>query len=162
MVYIPSTAGHAAAARIAQQQKEEEEMAKYGSEDLNGWEFKIVRSGSGKFRKQEEIQKLCQEEARAGWEMLEKFDDYRIRFKRKTEMRSSDTHQQIDPYRTHVGMNPNLVGPVIAIAMALLIAGIALAANYSAKGGKPAILIAPLITIVLIAFIMIFRFRKNR
>jgi hypothetical protein len=162
MVYIPSTAGYAAAARIAQQQKEEEEMAKYGSEDLNGWEFKIVRSGSGKFRNQQEVQNLCQEEARSGWEMLEKFDDYRIRFKRKTEMRSSDTHQQIDPYRSYVGMNPNYVGPVIAIFMALLIAGIAFAANYSAKGGKPVILIAPLITIVLIAFIMVFRFRKSR
>jgi hypothetical protein len=161
MVYIPSTAGHAAAARIAQLQKEEEEMAKYGSEDLNGWEFKIVRSGSGKFRNQEAIQQLCQEEARAGWEMLEKFDDYRIRFKRKTEMRSSDTHQQINPYRTFIGMNPKYVGPVIAIFMALLITGIAIAANYSTKGGKPAILIAPLITILLVGVIMVFKFRKS-
>jgi hypothetical protein len=162
MVYVPSTAGHAAAARLAQQHKEEEEMTKYNPEEMNGWEFKIVRSGTGKFKNQEEIQKLCQEEARAGWEMLEKFDDYRIRFKRKTDMRTISSHQEIDPYRTHVGMNPNLVGPIIAIGMAILIAGIALAANYSTKGGKPAILIAPLLTIIMIAFIMIFRFRKNK
>lgn len=162
MVYIPSTAVHVAAARLAQQRKEEEEMAKYNPEDLNGWEFKIVRSGTGKFKNQEAIQKLCQEEARAGWEMLEKFDDYRIRFKRKTDMRTMSSYQDIDPYRTYVGMNPNFVGPVIAIIMAILIAGIAIAANLSRKGGNPAVLIAPVIIIILIGLIFVFRLRMKK
>jgi hypothetical protein len=129
VVYIPSTASHVAAARIAQQRKEEEEMAKYSSDDLEGWEFKIVRSGSGKFRNQEAIHKLCQEEARAGWEMLEKFDDYRIRFKRRTSMRGASGYQGIDPYRTYIGMNPNYVGPVVVLVMAIIIAGIVIAAS---------------------------------
>jgi hypothetical protein len=162
MVYIPSTAVHAAAAKMAQERKEEEEMTKYNPDDLNDWEFKIVRSGTGKFRNQEAIQKLCQEEARAGWEMIEKFDDYRIRFKRKTDMRTISSNQEIDPYRTHVGMNPNFVGPVIAFAMALLIAGIALAANFSNKSGKPVILVAPLLAILLIGLIVILKFKSKK
>lgn len=162
MVYIPSAATHAAAARIAQQRKEEEEMAKYNSDDLNGWEFKIVRSGTGKFKNQEAIQKLCQEEARAGWEMLEKFDDYRIRFKRKTDMRSISSRQEIDPYRTYVGMNPNYVGPVIALVLIILFIGFAIAANIANKGGKPFVLIAPLIAVLLIAVIFVIRIKSKK
>lgn len=45
---------------------EEEDMA-YTQEDLsNDWEFKIVRSESGAFRKPEVLKKLLEEEARAG------------------------------------------------------------------------------------------------
>lgn len=162
MVYIPSAAAQAAAAKLAQQMKEEEAMTKYSSEDLEGWEFKIVRSGSGKFRNQEAIQKLCREEALAGWEMLEKFDDYRIRFKRKTDMRAISSHREIDPYRTYVGMNPNYVGPVIALVLVILFIGFAIAANIAGKGGKPFVLIAPLIAILLIAVIFVVRFKLKK
>ena len=68
-----------AAAARQRQMREEEKMTGYNKSDLDGWEFKIVRSSFGSFRSPEKIEKLCREEARAGWEMLEKFDDYRIR-----------------------------------------------------------------------------------
>jgi hypothetical protein len=158
---MPGITGHAAAAKIAQHRKEEEEMTNYEPDDLNGWEFKIVRSGSGKFRNLQEIQKLCQDEDKAGWEMLEKFDDYRIRFKRKTDMRGSDSHQQIDPYRTYVGMNPNLVGPAIALSMAILIAGIVVAANYAKKDSQPFVLIVPLVIVIIVALMAVIRLRKK-
>ncbi|MDH4156139.1 MAG: hypothetical protein OEW00_02545 [candidate division Zixibacteria bacterium] len=79
---------------------EEEKMTTYNSNDLEGWEFKIVRSSFGKFRSQKAVQKVCEEEARAGWQMLEKFDDSRIRFKRRVEKRSMDPHIEGDAYRT--------------------------------------------------------------
>ena len=76
-----STAGvAAAAAAAAKASKEEEEMTKYRSDDLDGWEFKIMRSTWGHFGNREKFQKICEEEVAAGWEMVEKFDDHRVRF----------------------------------------------------------------------------------
>ena len=72
-----AAAGAAAAAAVAAKRRqmmfaeEEEDVAKYTQGDLdNGWEFKIVRSESGAFRKMGILQKLIEEEARAGWVML--------------------------------------------------------------------------------------------
>ena len=84
--------------------EEEEQMTGYSGEDLEGWEFKIVRASTRKFRDPAIVRRVCEEESRAGWEMLEKFDDHRIRFKRKTKHRDGDRHRDIDPYRTYVGM----------------------------------------------------------
>lgn len=80
-------------------------MTGYRKDDLQGWEFKIVRAATRKFKDRETVRQLCEEEARSGWEMVEKFDDHRIRFKRSTDHRADDRHRGIDPYRTHVGMS---------------------------------------------------------
>jgi len=114
-----STAAIAAAAR---KRREEEEMAGYKSDDLNGWEFKIVRSSTGKFRNYEAVNRLCQDEAKAGWEMLEKFDDQRIRFKRRVDRRSMDPHLQTDPYRTSAGLTGN-TAVVMGVGLAILLLG---------------------------------------
>jgi hypothetical protein len=80
-----------------------EEKMKYSAEDLEGWEFKIVRTTNtwSGFNNPATFQKVVDEESRAGWIFLEKFDNYRIRFKRK----SGQTYPQsgIDPYRTIYG-----------------------------------------------------------
>jgi hypothetical protein len=112
MTFIPTTTTATAAAAAAAQrrrklQREEEEMTRYQTDELEGWEFKIVRAATPKFRRPEVIQQVCEEEARAGWEMVEKFDDYRIRFKRPTERRADDPHLDIDPYRTQIGISGN-------------------------------------------------------
>jgi hypothetical protein len=111
----------AAAAEAARRRKEEEDMTAYNSDDLDGWEFKIVRASTRKFKTVEAVQKLCQEEARAGWELVEKFDDQRIRFKRRVEKRAGDRHLTIDPYRTHVGSSG--VGVAIAVVIGTLLVG---------------------------------------
>jgi hypothetical protein len=83
-------------------------MTGYTQDDLKGdWEFKIVRSDSGVFRKPRVLEKLLEEEAQAGWVMLEKFDDNRIRFKRPRSARARDAYLSedgIDPYRTQYGV----------------------------------------------------------
>ena len=117
-----ATSAAIAGAAAQRKYREEEQMSGYKPEDLAGWEFKIVRANTAKFRSQEAINRLCQEEAKAGWEMLEKFDDQRIRFKRRVERRSMDPHVQIDPYRTNVGVSGN-VTLVIALGLALVVAG---------------------------------------
>jgi len=122
---VPTTGGAEAiqAQAAAKARYEEEEiMTGYDREDLNGWEFKIVRSLMGKFRNREVITQLCQEEAKAGWEMVEKFDDQRIRFKRKIENRRNDQLLEIDPYRTSIGMHEGkLAMVVISIAVAIIL-----------------------------------------
>ncbi|MDF1545420.1 MAG: hypothetical protein P1R58_09990 [bacterium] len=132
MSYVPTGAIIAAAAAKKRREQEEEKTAQYKSDDLDGWEFKIVRAYSRKFRSAEQIEQVRQEEAQSGWEMVEKFDDYRLRFKRRVERRSMDTHAQTNPYRTTVGGGPGLA---VALAVGLAVLG-ALAAIFFAEGGS--------------------------
>ena len=133
MSFVPiSTAATSAATAAALQKhqqklrEEEEQMTPYSGEDLGGWEFKIVRASTRKFKRPEIVRQVCEEEARAGWEMLEKFDDYRIRFKRKTDNRPNDQFLKIDPYRTSVGLGMNHI-MVVAVGLAALGVGVAIA-----------------------------------
>jgi hypothetical protein len=69
---------------------------------LVGWEFKILRSTQDSFRDPLIFKQVLEEEAIAGWILLEKLDDRRLRFKRPIAMREvlrSDL-LPIDPYRT--------------------------------------------------------------
>ena len=108
-------------------EQEEQEMTGYGTQDIEGWEFKIIRSMSGRFKNPDTIRQICEEEARSGWEMLEKFDDSRIRFKRRVEKRKSDGQSGVDPYRTQYGMGEGvlaicvILGIVVAIGIVLLL-----------------------------------------
>jgi hypothetical protein len=134
MAYIPVATGlGAASAGAAQILREEEEiMTAYKKDDLEGWEFKIMRSYSGKFKDNKFVQQLCQEEARAGWEMLEKFDDYRIRFKRRTDNRPNDQFLKIDPYRTSVGFGiSHIMAVSVGIAALGVLAAVAVAVFFS-------------------------------
>jgi hypothetical protein len=127
---------HIAIAAAEQQkriQEEEEQMTQYRPEDLSGeWEFKIVRSATSQFRKPEILQQLIAEEGLAGWEMLEKFGDDRVRFKRQVSARRKDSMLPagVDAYRTQYGMSEGTLGGWAALgivaAMALIIGVIAL------------------------------------
>lgn len=58
-------------------------MTGYTGTDLSeGWEFKILRSATGAFRKPNLLRQILDEESRAGWVLVEKFDSQRIRLKR--------------------------------------------------------------------------------
>ena len=72
---------------------------------LVGWEFKIVRAKRHVFRNLEVFQLLCEEEAEAGWIMLEKLDDRRVRFKRPIALRDIVRSEFLnyDPYRCVYG-----------------------------------------------------------
>jgi hypothetical protein len=118
-----ATTGAVIAAHHRQMMAEEERMTTYTNEELNeDWEFKIVRANSAAFRKPEALQKLLQEEAVAGWTMLEKFDDSRIRFKRPRSAREQDAYlpEGIDPYRTQYRA-PAFLYAALVIGVLLLI-----------------------------------------
>ncbi len=78
-------------------------MTPYGPDDLAGdWEFKIIRSAMGTFKKPERLREILEEEARAGWVLIEKFDDSRVRLKRPANAKDQDGGLDFDPYRTNV------------------------------------------------------------
>ena len=118
---IPIMAGAAAAKR--RQEEEEESMSAYNSDDLSGWEFKIVRSVFGRFSNYQAVLKICQEEAENGWELVEKFDEYRLRFKRRVERRSNDHLARLDPYRTSPGIKWSGTSTALVIGVILLLVG---------------------------------------
>jgi hypothetical protein len=112
------TGGHIAAQEAAKKKrKEEEEMTQYTRDELdNDWEFKIVKSATGRFKKREIVEQVRAEENIAGWVMVEKFDDSRIRFKRPVSAQRNDFNlpPEIDPYRTNFGISESGLGLSIA------------------------------------------------
>jgi hypothetical protein len=103
-----ASAGAAAAAAAAerQRQQEEEEMTSYSAADLaQDWEFKILRSSTAAFKKPEVLRAILDEEAQAGWMLVEKFDNSRIRLKRPASARALDGKLEFDAYRTTVGIS---------------------------------------------------------
>ena len=92
---------------------------------LVGWEFKIVRGRGQVFRDPVKFRNLCEEEAEAGWILLEKLDDSRVRFKRPIAMRQivKPEFLSFDPYRCQYGSSWNLgawLGAIAAIAALIL------------------------------------------
>jgi hypothetical protein len=128
-----TAAAAAAAERRRRLQEEEELMTPYSREDLdNDFEFKIVRANSGVFGKPEVFNRLIEEEAGAGWQLVEKFDNQRVRFKRPRSARQRDAvlPPGVDPYRVQWGLSESVYSMTVALsivgAMALIILGIIL------------------------------------
>ena len=93
-------------------------MTHYAAEELaNDFEFKIVRANTTAFRNPRAFARLLEQEAQAGWTMVEKFDDMRVRFKRPRQARLEDARLPpgVDPYRTHYGMSPAAFGVVTVL-----------------------------------------------
>ncbi len=118
--------GAAAAAARRRQQEEEELMTDYAPRDLaEGWEFKILRSITGAFRNPSRLKECLDEEAKAGWTLVEKFDNGRIRLKRPPSARSADAGLPFDPYRTSFGISEGrfaicIVGGILAFFALIL------------------------------------------
>lgn len=120
-------AAAAAARRRRAERTQEEQMTGYTESDLaDGWEFKILRSATGAFKKPEVLRRILDEEGRAGWVMLEKFDSQRVRLKRPAAAKSGDSALGFDPYRTSVGMSETRL-TLIIIGCALGAAAIMIA-----------------------------------
>ena len=106
-------------------------MTEYTPEELaSAWEFKIVRSATGAFKRPEFLTQVLEEEKRAGWVLIEKFDNSRIRLKRPIAARANDGTLGFDAYRSHVGISELALGVRIGVAilvgLALILGTIAL------------------------------------
>jgi hypothetical protein len=123
-IHAAIAAAHAAE-RNQQQREEEERMTRYNPDELESdWEFKIVRSSTPMFRKPEVLRQVREEESLAGWTLLEKLDDSRLRFKRpaKAGKRDDQLPAGIDPYRTQIGGSDNVRVLIIAILIPVFLA----------------------------------------
>ena len=123
MMQIQVAAAAAAQAR-RDQEEEEETMTSYTSNDVNGnWEFKIVRAPTAVFRSQERLERLIEEEAVSGWEMLEKLDDRRIRFKRSKKARDHDKElpASVNPYRTQYATEEGIATMAAVVLIVLFL-----------------------------------------
>ena len=122
-----SVGAAATAAAEATRRQEEEEMTSYSETDLSeGWEFKILRSNMNAFRKPDNLKTYLEEEGRAGWILVEKFDDNRLRLKSPASARRGDAALNFDPYRTQVGLSDTrmilvILGIVFGVIIGLLV-----------------------------------------
>jgi len=113
-------------------------MTGYRPEDLNqDWEFKILRSTVGAFGSPERLHRFLEEEARAGWVLVEKFDNSRLRLKRPASARERDGKLHIDPYRTYVGVSPNQVAALAVGVVLAIFLFIIMAASLKGAPGNP-------------------------
>ena len=109
---------------------EEENLTRYenhsSSDQHKGWEFKILRTNSGGFRSRKVLNKVCAEEAQAGWILLEKLDDHRLRFRRPIASRDRDQQCKIDPYRSHYGISEMVETWTTIIVLIIIMSGAAI------------------------------------
>lgn len=95
-------------------------MTGYTPEELaSGSEFKILRSATSAFKRPEFLRQVLDEEKGAGWTLVEKFDDSRIRLKRFASARTDGSSTTFDPYRSYVGMSEVALGLRIAAAIVI-------------------------------------------
>jgi hypothetical protein len=170
MAYGGAVAGASAAAarrRKRLQEQEEEAMTQYTDEELGeDWEFKIVRSETAAFRRPEVLRHLIEEESRAGWSLLEKLDNHRVRFKRPQSARYRDAllPEGVDPYRTQYGRPSSRYAAKAGVMLALLVSGLlAFALIGLGRGGIEWGSITVVIGIVILALgmlVMMLRLRR--
>ena len=104
-------------------------MTAYTSEELaQGFEFKILRSNTNAFRKPEVLRRAIEEEGRAGWTLVEKFDDARVRFKRPASTKQNDSNLTIDPYRSVYGIGQGVLIAIIMCSVVTVIMVVAIVA----------------------------------
>ena len=106
-------------------------MTAYTNDDLaQGFEFKILRSNTNAFRRPEALRQVLEEEARAGWTLVEKFDDARLRFKRPASTKQNDSNLTIDPYRSVYGIGQGALAALIlssVVAVIIVVATVVVA-----------------------------------
>lgn len=152
------------AAQKAKEQAEEEAMTRYSTEELEGdWEFKMVRGSFNAFRNPQRLQQVIEEEARSGWELVEKFDDERLRFKRRRSERERDfglKEAGINPYRSSYGSDDNYMIMVIVGLVVLLLLGVVLFAGFVAPGASSMIILAAIVAIGIMVLVGVVGSRK--
>ncbi len=67
-------------------------------------EYKIVQSQTPLFSDPGKMHEVLEQEARAGWQLLEKEDNYRLKLQRNISHRENDKNLDFDAYRSTVGV----------------------------------------------------------
>lgn len=84
-------------------------------------EYKIIQSQTPLFADTAKMHEVLAEEAKAGWRLLEKEDNYRIRVQREISHRANDAGLGLDAYRTTVGVSSMVTyGATALITLAIV------------------------------------------
>lgn len=84
-------------------------------------EYKVLTSNTPAFSSREKMQRILEEEAQAGWRLVEKYDNFKIRVERDVSARENDANCPFDPYRTTVGVNSAVYMGIAAVVTVLVI-----------------------------------------
>ena len=110
--------------KLIRGREEEEEVTP--TTDGTEFEYKIIRSPFGAFKTPEKFRAALAEEARCGWELVEKFDDTRVRLRRPVSCRAADADAEAgqDPYRIRVGLGDGAIAGRIILGVVLGVAAV--------------------------------------
>jgi hypothetical protein len=90
-------------------------------EPLMELEYKIIQAQTPLFASTPEMHEILDEEAQAGWRLLEKEDNYRLKLQREISYRENDKNLSADPYRTTVGVSSVVTyGATAAVTVAVV------------------------------------------
>ena len=79
-------------------------------------EFKTKQAQTPLFADNKKMQGFLAGEAKAGWDLLKKEDNYRIKLQRDISNRENDKNLDSDPYATTVGVSSVLTDGLTATA----------------------------------------------
>ncbi|PCI73978.1 MAG: hypothetical protein COB20_15630 [SAR86 cluster bacterium] len=68
-------------------------------------EYKTIQAQTPLFADSKQMHAMLEEEAKAGWQMLWKEDNYKIKLQRETSHRENDKNLDFDAYRSTVGVS---------------------------------------------------------
>lgn len=68
-------------------------------------EYKVMQAQTPLFSDTKKMHEVLDQEAKAGWRLLEKEDNYKIRLQRDISNRENDKNLDIDAYRSTVGVS---------------------------------------------------------
>ena len=95
-------------------------------------EFKTMQAQTPLFADTRKLQEVLAAEAKAGWDLLEKEDNYRIKLQRDISNREGDKDLDFDPYRTNVGISSILTYGITALVTLAIVSVILYAALITA------------------------------
>lgn len=84
-------------------------------------EFKTMQSQTPLFAETKKMHEVLAVEAKAGWGLLEKEDNYRIKLQRDISNRSNDGSLDFDAYRTTVGVSSVLTYGLTALVTVVIV-----------------------------------------
>ncbi|MEQ8409316.1 MAG: hypothetical protein RKH07_13680 [Gammaproteobacteria bacterium] len=79
-------------------------------------EYKIIQSQTPLFANSAKMHEILEQESKAGWQLLEKEDNYRLKLQRSISHRENDANLDFDAYRSNVGVSSMVTYGVTALA----------------------------------------------
>ncbi len=84
-------------------------------------EYKVIQAQTPLFSDTQKMLEVLDQEAKAGWSLLEKEDNYKIRLQRNISNRENDKNLDFDAYRSTVGVSSVVTyGATAAVTIAIV------------------------------------------